>query len=82
MKRRLGVRQGRPQPRLGLLLVDLRRLEPLPGSSRPLRRTLSLRPRRGRLGRPDLGLAASGLHPTLNLGHPGVFRPEEVRLAG
>ena len=82
LKRCLGVHQGHPQPRLSLLLADLCRLEPLLGSSRPLRRTLPLRPRRGRLGRPDLGLAAGGLHPTLKLSHPGMFRPEEVGLAG
>ena len=52
------------------------------GSSRLLCRTLLLRPRRSRLGRSDLGPTASELHPALKLGHPGVFRPEEVGLVG
>ena len=60
-------------------MAGLRRLKPLLGSSHPLRRTLPLRPR---LGRPNLGLTASGLHPMLKLGHPSVFCLEEVRLAG
>ena len=63
-------------------MTDLLRLEPLLGSGRPLSRTLPLLPRCGRLGRPDLGLTASGLHPMLNLGHPSVFRLEDVRLVG
>ena len=43
---------------------------------------LPLRLRRSRLYRLVLGLMVSRLYLTLELSHPGVFHPEEVRLAG
>jgi len=76
----LGLHQGLLQRRLGLHLVDLRRLKPPLGGGRPLRHALLLRPHHSHLGRLVLGLRAGGLQLMLMLGHPGMLHLEEMRL--
>ena len=82
MEHRLDVRQGFPQPCLGLRLAGLRRLKTPLGGGRLLRCTLLLRWHRGHLDRSVLGLTAGGLQLTLKLGHLGMLHPQETGVAG